>query len=545
MSRPASAQSLTIPAPIGGMNYQDPLGAMPETDAAWLLNVNVENRDIEMRNGFNLLCQITDITLGMGSYGSGSSAKFFAIDEDNINEISSTGTVTDVYTIGTPISVGCLYYKFNNKCVFIPSDNSADAFYYDGATWGVWTLAYSVSGTPRRLGVVDIAWYRGRIYGGPILGPGYIVYGDVGQVQGTIAAANQFDVTQIFSGSPYACFTGTFSFSNAGGASDYICFGNADGEVLVYSGDNPGSDNWTLAGKLQIGELLGTSSSNLVARMMHHVQYENDCLVMTKAGIVSLKETYQNSVQGVGLKYVTHKIDKYWQALTAYLQSYPSFGDSVTAPKMVYFERERKIFVYMPVKLNGSELNGVASLGCSILVYNLDLDAWSIYQLPETDRSGNATGFDPDDVGNLVYHQGTVLISAREFIFRMEEDLYSDDNTSGTAIGIYSEILSSPLLLNTATSIKVVQGVAPIIQLLDSPPSTQPIDISLNFDMGRKTTDAVSITPATTVSKNFYSVGGEGTYVQTKIVVDNRAQTTKKGFLYYAMNVIYKIGGML
>ena len=545
MSRPVTAQSLTIPAQIGGMNYTDPLGAMPESDAAWLLNIDVENRDLQMRNGFNLLCQITDITLGMGSYGSGSSAKFFAIDEDNINEISSTGTVTDVYTLPTPITAGCLYYNFNNKCVFIPSDNSADAFYYNGSTWGLWTLAYSVSGTPRRLGVVDIAWYRGRIYGGPIFGPGYIVFGDVGQVQGTIPAANQFDVTQIFQRSPYVCYTATFSFSNGGGASDYIAFGNADGEVLIYSGDNPNADNWTLAGRLEIGELLGTSTSDLAGRMLHHVRYENDTLVMTKAGIVSLKESFVNSQQGLGLKYWTAKIDKYWQALSKYLQSYPSFGNSVTAPKMVYFERERKIYVYFPVTLDGSTLNASPVFGVNILVYNVDLDAWTVFQIPETDKDGASTGWDPDDVGNLTYHQGTVLMSAREFIFRMEEDSYSDENTSGTAIGIKSEIITAPLLLNTATSVKVVQGVAPIIQLQDDPPTAQPIDIKLIFDMGRKTTGTCSITPVTTVSKNFYSVGGEGTYMQSKITVDNRASASKKGFLYYALNVIYKLGGLL
>ena len=52
MVRPATAQEIEIPAPVGGVNYVDSLAALPPYDAVQMINYIPREGYVELRKGF-------------------------------------------------------------------------------------------------------------------------------------------------------------------------------------------------------------------------------------------------------------------------------------------------------------------------------------------------------------------------------------------------------------------------------------------------------------------------------------------------------------
>jgi hypothetical protein len=64
---PTTAEPITVPIPVKGMNVRDPLASMDPSYAPWVYNVDTKSQFLKVRDGWDIHARFTDhIGAGMG-----------------------------------------------------------------------------------------------------------------------------------------------------------------------------------------------------------------------------------------------------------------------------------------------------------------------------------------------------------------------------------------------------------------------------------------------------------------------------------------------
>lgn len=553
MSKPETVSSITLPAPTGGLDFYNPLAAMSQSNTPWMVNVDTDNRLVTVRNGYTIFATITyapdfPSIKGMVSYGTGTNEVLYVYTSitggRRIYKIDQAGTVTpefsDVVTAGNVVA-----YKFASNLAF-PQDNALgvgiDTLFFNQAvgTWAAWTLRYNGFVFP----VAGISiFYKGRLYGRTDYSNlQAIAYGDVGQIQGAVPIANLFSVGTLFYFSGKIAYLGTFVVSNEAQTKEYFAAGNDAGEILIYSGDSPAADNWNLEARVKTAAPI-VSNSGIGASTL---QYENDCLVFTYAGIVSLRNLYlnQDKAKEEGNSYFSLPINNFWIKLVADIPfvSYSTQHEYITA---AFAEKDRRLYFMIPRAL---DINGaVIAEAYTIFIYSLDGGSWSMHQV--SDKI-----FGDGQSGNITYFNGGIYFWSSNKIMKLDPTKWLDQDcfTIGNPYYGYDfAIHGAPTTFDDSVATKVVQGYEPLIRQQTSvaSPLRCGFGLKVSTDFGRKESGASSPAQTTEFAKRMYSVGAEGTFFQYKLegntATTSGTTTTSLGLDLFAINAFYKKGGVL
>lgn len=135
-SQPA-AQTLTLAAPVGGLNARDALAAMPPTDAVTLDNFFPGTTSVNLRSGSQKWSTGYPVAVeSLMAYNNGASSKLFAAAGANIYDATASGAV------GAPVVTGKTNARWQHVNISTPGGkflivvNGADQMlHYNGTAW--------------------------------------------------------------------------------------------------------------------------------------------------------------------------------------------------------------------------------------------------------------------------------------------------------------------------------------------------------------------------------------------------------------------------
>jgi hypothetical protein len=243
-------QTVSLPAPTGGLNSRDPLDSMPADNAFLLDNFFPETSTVRLREGYVEFCDTgqADPVQTLFSYSGAGSDQMLAAVSGNIYDVSTstpsaalgTGFATDVWSWSNFASGGGAFLLMAN-------DSGADIpQVYDGATLTDTALT----------GVTDTELSQVVLHAQRV----FYVQRNTLSVWYTTAGAYQGALTQFDFG-PLCRKGGTINAigswtrdNGSGGADDLFVVVTTQGEVLLYSGIDPATaGDWVLKGIFTTG----------------------------------------------------------------------------------------------------------------------------------------------------------------------------------------------------------------------------------------------------------------------------------------------------
>ncbi len=277
-----TTRTLTVPAPVRGLNFKDSLANMKPTDALVLNNLVCRPSYIEVRKGWQE--HVTGIgaevwTLIPYAPNSGASQLFAAAGTD-IYDVTTAGAVGAAVVTGMTNSYWSHTVVSNiggNALIMV---NGVDAGQtYNGTVWGAWGVA-GVASTAldfitvwkRRVWAVEKntfrAWYLA--------------------IDAVTGAATSFDFKAIFQRGGRLVALLTWTIDGGSGVDDLFVVVTSEGEVAIYAGTDPASaSTFALKGVYFIGKPVGRR---------FYAKLGGDLLLLTEGGLVALSRYLQSTV---------------------------------------------------------------------------------------------------------------------------------------------------------------------------------------------------------------------------------------------------------
>lgn len=500
--------STTVPAPVGGWNARDPLDAMPPEDAVRLINFIPQPGSVVLRNGFRV-----HTPSGMGSGPVQTLAEYSSAAGSRKLIAGANGNLYDATTYNTAATSLASGFT-NNKWQYANFKNAGGTNYlilcngadtvqdYNGTTVANSTFSGVTLST-----LVHVTVYKSRVY---------FVQKDTasiwyGGANASSGAMTEFAVGSLLRLGGYIQLIGSWSLNSNSDLNDLFVIISNMGEVLIYSGDEPGALNWGIVGRFYIGIPLGRrAGKNLGA----------DFVVVTENGVYSMADLLQNTAPS-NYNRLTDKITQAFQESAALYKS--NFGWEGCV-----YPRKNLALINIPIvegdRSDQYVINTLTGAWCRFV----GMDASTFSLLNEKIYFGGMDG--------KVY----------------EGDYGLDDNGAE----INSEIRTAFNYLGNRGFQKQFLMARPIITASNSAPVF--FDIDADFE-AKQVVSSANINPTTTggwdeatwdvdewdtenlITRDWYSVSGIGYCCSFHI----RANFTNTLFSLSAINVMYKPAGYL
>lgn len=323
----ARAQTITVPAPIGGWNSRDAISAMPTTDAVYLINYFPSTTDVILRYGHTqsstgIVGQVETLI----SYAGSTTNKLFGIAAGSIYDCTSGGAV------GAAAVTGLTNSRFQYVNIATPGGNFASMVNgadgvrtFDGTNWAT----QSVTGvTAANLIGVNVHKNRQWFVEIGTLKAWYL------PVQSIAGAAQALDLSAFAPHGGYLMAMGTWTIDAGYGVDDLAVFVTSQGDIIVYRGTDPSSaTTWALVGVFYGGSPIGRRC---------FVKYKGDLLLITQDGLVALSSYLQSS----RLDPRTTLTDKILQTISNSVSSYGSnFGWQV-----IPYPKQNMLILNVPIQ---------------------------------------------------------------------------------------------------------------------------------------------------------------------------------------------------
>lgn len=255
-SRKRVSRSTSLQAPTGGLNARDALAAMKPTEAITLENFWPTPSSIDVRNGrVSHATGLPDLVETLAFYNTGSDSKLFAVSDDSIFDVTTSGAV------GTAEVSGLTNARFQYINLgtaggfFLLMVNGEDKLQgYDGSSW--WEDG---DGTHDITGLdtadcIHINNFKNRVWliEKDSFHAWYLAVISIG------GAAAKLDLSGLFRLGGYLMAMANWTIDNASGIDDYAAFITSEGEVALYKGTDPSSSTtWALVGTFRMGRPIG------------------------------------------------------------------------------------------------------------------------------------------------------------------------------------------------------------------------------------------------------------------------------------------------
>lgn len=250
---PLEARLESIPAPTGGWNTFNPIGAMPPGDAINMENFFPTPSDVMMRRGFSAhITALPDQVESLMAYTSpsGSELLFGAAGTAIYNCTAATATASTA--VSGMANARWEHINFTNSggTSYLLCVNGANGVRgFDGSSWS----QLSISGTTASE-FTNISQHKRRIWftKDNTLQAWYL---PVDAVAGT---ANVLDLSGIARRGGELMALGTWTLDAGNGLDDYWVAVTSEGEVVVYLGTDPSAaTTWSLVGRWELGRPVG------------------------------------------------------------------------------------------------------------------------------------------------------------------------------------------------------------------------------------------------------------------------------------------------
>ena len=284
-SRISAAKSL--PAPVGGWNTRDALADMKPQYAIVLNNWFPKTNYLEIRGGYADYADGatgTVKTLAVYNKMSGTS-EMFAYTASGIYDVSSAGTVGSSKLARTDGKHQYVNFGDGTSNWLIAVNGVDKPAYYDGS---VWTAVDGVT-SPALTGltttsIISLFVFKGRLMfiEKNSLSFWYLTAGVAG------GALTEFDLSGVAKKGGYLMAGASWTMDGGSGPDDRAVFVTSEGEVIIYSGTNPGSASaWALVGVFDLGKPLGRRCL---------VKFAGDLVCLTQNGAYPLSQALQSAV---------------------------------------------------------------------------------------------------------------------------------------------------------------------------------------------------------------------------------------------------------
>lgn len=516
-----------LPAPIGGVDLKNSPVTMEPIYAMWLENFFADTKYCKVRNGMANFASlsISDQAQIIAVYP-GATDTIFALTYDTATlnykayDITAGGVVAP-NTIINYFGGTTWFSSFYNKHLFIfESGTPAGGIgaKYNGAAWSAIGYTY----VDANFAPCGAAVYKGRHYLIDRLTLKY-EYSTVGGVSG--ATLSEVDLSSYFSRGGTFAWVAKFNTQDGITNSSYLAFGSTTGEVLIYSGDYPNSTNWSIVGQYRIAPpaAVWPNAFNLV------LEFQTDALIITSAGLVSLRRLLTEGY-GAMVNTVSSNIDVLWNkvAKTAATGTAAIWGG-------IYWPDQNKIIIYNNYYFTSSDRNPQNTRGM-FYVLNTITGAWSFYSAPLAVLK---------NVNQLIYANKKIYMNntaLQKVVYEFEKAGTWRDYDGSSDAQYDFNLLSNWNAYQTQIANQKINALQPIINtdFVVSNGGIYGMEVAKDFESSVTDLEYYDNLPAG-FSKNAYSVGQEGTFMQY-IISGGTPTTATTGFEFYSVNVSYEEG---
>ena len=332
------AQSVSLPAPVGGWNARDSISAMPKDDAVELINYFPDTTTVKLRFGYTAhSLSVSGQVETLMPWNAGATERLFAAtsngyiynstgadeiltDETGAYILAEDGRTIIVENANSVLQVSGLsngrfqYVNFTTSGgSYICAVNGEDLYQvYNGTSWfedgdGP---PYNITGVTSS-NLIGINVFKNRLWFVEVgtLKAWYLPVNSIG------GAATALDMSSLCSQGGYLMAMGTWTLDAGYGVDDYAVWITSKGEVLVWRMTDPTDPNAIfLIGVWQIGAPIGRRCFQ---------KWKGDLLLITQEGLVPLSKALQSS----RLDPRVTLTDKIQQAISSSISSYKSnFG---------------------------------------------------------------------------------------------------------------------------------------------------------------------------------------------------------------------------
>jgi len=363
--RTQASTTVSIPAPIGGWNARDSLGAMAVEDAVTLTNWWPGTNSVILRNGYTKWATgITGQVESILSYSGGTSNKLFAAATTKVYDITSGGAV------GSPdlTSLTNARWQYVNMRTtagsYLMMVNGADKLrFYDGSAWhkdgdgAGWDITGVDTST-----CVNINLFKNRVW---LVENGTMKawYLPINSIAG---AATALDMSSLVMMGGYIMAGMNWTLDAGYGMDDYLAFITNNGEVLVWRLTDPTTPTGI--------SLIGVYNIGAPINRRCWVKFGGDLLIITQDGVVPMSGALQSSRLDPRVS-ITNKIQ---YAMSAAISTYgANFGWH-----LLYYPKENQLILNVPIAEGSQQqqyvMNNITKSWCNFTGWNAN--CWELYE---------------------------------------------------------------------------------------------------------------------------------------------------------------------
>ena len=286
-------KSVSLPAPIGGLNSRDSLDAMPQTDAIVMSNWFPTVEKVTIREGFSSFC--TGIGSGnvetLVEHNAGANRQLLAVGSDGVLYQINTGSAV---SRKTGLSSGRFQtVEFNGLTIFVNGEDTP--FSWDGSSAA--NLSITLSDSASAATLKGVTAFKNRLYYWTGVDQNFYYSATVSTHQGNFT---KFPTGLVGTFGGNLIQIGTLTVDGGEGVDDLLTLMMSSGEVLVYSGTDPSASSFALVGTFRIAEPI-----NEIRAM---AKLGGDLIVATKEGYLPLSQVFRQDLVGNKAAAISEKI---------------------------------------------------------------------------------------------------------------------------------------------------------------------------------------------------------------------------------------------
>lgn len=291
----------SVEAPTGGLNTRDNEANMPIGDALICTNIIPQLGRMESRKGYiTFATNLNGNVETISQYYSGTNRKIIAAAGGNIYDASGGGDVSSSI-LGSGFNESRWQTtNFRGTLVMVSGNDAPQG--YDGSSLSPLTISGSGLTVSTLVGVTAhknrLWWWDGSTQ--------EVWYGAVDTIGGTLT---KFPLDRVGQFGGHLVAAATWSIDGGAGIDDYIVFFMSGGDILVYQGEDPGSD-FALIGTYRLSSPISIRAVSELGGDIALVN-QNDLVffseVFKNGGVVTnlskLSGAIQSAVQTYGTNY--------------------------------------------------------------------------------------------------------------------------------------------------------------------------------------------------------------------------------------------------
>jgi hypothetical protein len=354
-----TASVRTTPAPVGGWNARDSLAHMPPEDAISLVNWFPRPSYVEVRGGY------ASHATGMTGNGktlitytgiNGTNAMFCTTASGTYN-VTSAGAVGASVLTRTNGKHQWVMFGDGTSNWMIACNGVDKPAYYDGTTW----TAVDGGTSPALTGLttttlIGVAESHGRLFfiQTDTLKFWYLPAGVAG------GALTSFDLAGVATRGGYLMAVGNWTVDAGDGPDDRVVFYTSEGEIIVYSGNNPSSASfWGLVGVYYAGKPIGRRCMTKLG---------GDLLLLTQNGTFGMNDAIASAS-------IDHKLAISYKIEQAFTDATVLYS-SVFGWEAVVYPAQAALIVNVPYAADGVHeqfvMNTITKAWCKFTSWNAE-----------------------------------------------------------------------------------------------------------------------------------------------------------------------------